>query len=199
MYNVYLFALSKYSQGASGYAEYIKQVWSRSCDDAQEYAEARTSRNPTVTTYPPIHPLALSYIRPSTHCPCYSQHYFLYSCALNCLEPENLPSDIIEATCRPHFTFSGDGSISGIHPLRWPIMSPGLIMSRLPRSPLGGICPSGILIDRQRGKGATPQCFDQTRRWECDVSDFLSPWIESTIYEKWKSFLLKKLQPGKIG
>ena len=84
----------------------------------------------------------------------------LYSCALYRLEPENLPSDIIEATCRPHFTFSGDGSISGIHPLRWPIMSPGLIMSRLPRSPLRGLCQSGILIDRQRGEVATPECFD---------------------------------------
>ena len=133
-----------------------------------------SSHNPTVTTYAPIHPLALSYIRPSTHCPCYSQH----SCALYCTEPENLPSDIIEATCRPHFTFSGDGSISGIHPLRWPIMSPGLIMSRLPRSPLRGLCQSGILIDRQRGEVATPQCFDswaichQTRRWEVDGFDF---------------------------
>ena len=91
---------------------------------------------------------------------------------------QNLPSDIIEATCRPHFTFSGDGSISGIHPLRWPIMSPGLIMSRLPRSPLCGLCQSGILIDRQRGEVATPECFDssaichQTRRWEVDGFGF---------------------------
>ena len=113
----------------------------------------------------------------------------LYSCALYCLEPENLPSDIIEATCRPHFTFSGDGSISGIHPLRWPIMSPGPIMSRLPRSPLRGLCQSGILIDRQRGEVVTPECFDsrasyqQTRGWEVDGFDFLSPWIESTMYK----------------
>ena len=68
-------------------------------------------------------------------------------------------------------------------------MSPGLIMSPLPRSPLRGLCQSGILIHRQRGEVATPECFDswaichQTRRWDLDGFDLLSPWIESTMYK----------------
>ena len=86
----------------------------------------------------------------------------LYSCALYCLEPENLPSDIIEATCRPHFTFSGDGSISGIHPLRsdnvtWPdnVPSPHQVTFLSSYPPTLGFRQSGNLIDRQRGEGGT--------------------------------------------
>ena len=76
--------------------------------------------------------------------------------AVCCRETQLL--DIIESGGWPLFTFSGDGSISGIHPLRSDNVTcpdnvastdPGHLFQHNP--PTLGFRQSGNLIDRQRG------------------------------------------------
>ena len=104
----------------------------------QEYAEARTSRRHTT----PLSPLTIQYCVQIhvIHVPltqCFYPVYILaltHATAQNTLAPKHEPAlhlivrnstaTFIEAD-RTLFTFSGDGSISGIHPLRsdnvtWP-------------------------------------------------------------------------------
>ena len=146
----------------------------------QEYAKARTSRRRTT----PLSPLTIQYIPMCLLiCPTYNRLLIKctfqcssYSCHCTFLAPklyieravccrETQLLDIIESGGWPLFTFSGDGSISGIHPLRSDNVTcpdnvastdPGHLFQHNP--PALGFRQSGNLIDRQRG-----------RRWQINI------------------------------